>query len=127
MDKRYGMGIDVQMMWSYILAAIGVTGIFFVGRKTIWGWLVLLLNECLWIIYAVTTKQYGFIFAAIAYGVVYIKSYLLWRREDDNGIEKTGQEVREEIINKIEALPIEDSITNALGMKMMAIKVAKGE
>jgi len=69
-------------MWSYVLAAIGVTGIFFVGRKTIWGWLILCLNECLWIIYAVTTKQYGFIFAAIAYGIVYIKSYLLWRKED---------------------------------------------
>jgi nicotinamide riboside transporter PnuC len=67
---------------SYLLAAIGVTGIFFVGRKTIWGWLVLLLNECLWIIYAVTTKQYGFIFAAIAYGFVYIKSYIHWRREE---------------------------------------------
>ena len=69
-------------MWSYVLAAIGVTGIFFVGRKTIWGWLVLLVNECLWIIYAVTTEQYGFIFAAIAYAVVYIKSYMLWRQED---------------------------------------------
>jgi nicotinamide riboside transporter PnuC len=65
------------------LAAIGVTGIFFVGRKTIWGWLVLLLNECLWIVYAVTTKQYGFIFAAIAYAVVYIKSFLHWRNEDE--------------------------------------------
>jgi hypothetical protein len=50
-------------MWSYVLAAIGVTGIFFVGRKTIWGWLILCLN------------------AAIAYGIVYVKSYLLWRRE----------------------------------------------
>jgi len=69
-------------MWSYVLAAIGVTGIFFVGRKTIWGWLVLLVNECLWIVYAVTTEQYGFIFAAIAYGIVYIKSYMLWRQED---------------------------------------------
>lgn len=70
-----------RMMWSWILAAIGVTGIFFVGRKTIWGWLVLLLNECLWIIYAVTTKQYGFIFAAVAYGFVYIKSYIGWRKD----------------------------------------------
>ena len=75
-----------QMMWSYVLAASGVTGIFFVGRKTIWGWLVLLLNECLWIVYAVTTEQYGFIFAAIAYAVVYIKSYLLWRREATKGV-----------------------------------------
>ena len=72
--------------WSYVLAVLGVTGIFFVGRKTIWGWLVLLLNECLWIVYAVTTKQYGFIFAAIAYAVVYIKSYLLWRREAEKGV-----------------------------------------
>jgi len=68
--------------WSWILAAIGVTGIFFVGRKVMWAWLLLLLNECLWIMYAVTTKQYGFIFAAVAYGVVYIKSFIHWRNDD---------------------------------------------
>lgn len=68
--------------WSWILAAIGVTGIFFVGRKTIWGWLILCLNEILWIIYAVTTKQYGFIFAAVAYGIVYIKSFIHWKNDD---------------------------------------------
>jgi len=69
-------------MWSYVLAAIGVTGIFFVGRKTIWGWLVLLFNEVLWIAYALITNQYGFILSAIAYAIVYIKSYMLWRQED---------------------------------------------
>jgi hypothetical protein len=72
--------------WSYLLAAIGVTGIFFVGRKTICGWLILCVNECLWIIYALTTGQYGFIIAAVAYGIVYIKSYLLWRREATKGV-----------------------------------------
>jgi hypothetical protein len=76
------------MMWSWVLAAIGVTGIFFVGRKTIWGWLVLLLNECLWIVYAIVTKQYGFIFAAIAYGFVYIKSYLGWKKMEGKIIDK---------------------------------------
>jgi hypothetical protein len=74
------------MMWSYVLAVIGVAGIFFVGRKTIWGWLVLLFNEVLWIAYALITDQYGFIFSAIAYAVVYIKSYLLWRREAEKGV-----------------------------------------
>ena len=117
-------------MWSWVLAVIGVTGIFFVGRKTIWGWLVLLVNECLWIVYAVTTKQYGFIFAAIAYGIVYIKSYLLWRREAEKDPVLTtpeGRAVRESIIKDIEALPVETGLTNALGMKIMAIRVAKGE
>jgi nicotinamide riboside transporter PnuC len=68
--------------WSWLLAVIGVTGIFFVGRKTVWGWLVLLVNEAIWIVYAVTTKQYGFIVSAIAYAAVYIKSFIHWRREE---------------------------------------------
>lgn len=68
-------------MWSWVLAGIGVSGIYFVGRKKKWAWLWLIFNECLWIIYAVTTKQYGFIFAAVAYTAVYIKSFLHWSKE----------------------------------------------
>lgn len=35
--------------------------------------------------------------------------------------------LREEIARAIEALPIEDSITNALGMRIFAANVARGE
>jgi hypothetical protein len=66
-------------LWSWGLTVVGIAGIFLVGQKTIWGWWVLLLNESLWVIYALNTEQYGFIVAAIAYGVVYVKSYLGWR------------------------------------------------
>ena len=52
------------------------------GRKKKWAWLWLIFNECLWVIYAVTTEQYGFIFAALAYTAVYIKSFLHWKREE---------------------------------------------
>lgn len=68
--------------WSWLLAVVGVSGIYFVGKKTIWGWLVLLVNECLWIGYALITQQYGFIFMALAYATVYMKSYLEWRKEE---------------------------------------------
>ncbi len=74
------------MMRSYVLAAIGVTGIYFVGRKSIWAWFLLLFNECLWMVYAITTEQYGFIFAAIAYAIVYIRSYIHWSKEPVNDI-----------------------------------------
>jgi hypothetical protein len=70
------------MMWSWVLATIGVLGIYFVGRKTIWGWLVLLANEVIWIAYALTTKQYGFIVSAVAYAIVYVRSFIHWRRDD---------------------------------------------
>jgi len=35
--------------------------------------------------------------------------------------------LREEIAKGIEAIEIEDSITNALGMRILAAKVARGE
>jgi hypothetical protein len=35
--------------------------------------------------------------------------------------------LREEIARAIEALPIEDSVTNALGMRILAAKVARGK
>ena len=35
--------------------------------------------------------------------------------------------LREEIARAIEAIPIEDSVTNALGMRILAAKVARGE
>ena len=35
--------------------------------------------------------------------------------------------LREEIARAIESLPIEDSVTNALGMRILAAKVARGE
>ena len=69
--------------WSWILAAIGVAGIYFVGRKTIWGWLILLFNEIIWTVYAITTEQYGFIVSAVAYAAVYIRSYIHWRADTD--------------------------------------------
>jgi hypothetical protein len=34
----------------------------------------------LWVGYAITTKQYGFIASAIAYAAVYIRSYIHWSK-----------------------------------------------
>lgn len=68
--------------WSWLLAVLGVSGMYFVGKKTIWGWLVLLANEVIWVVYALFTQQYGFIAMAIAYAFVYIKSYFEWRKAE---------------------------------------------
>ena len=35
--------------------------------------------------------------------------------------------LREEIARAIEAIEVEESVTNALGMRMLAAKVARGE
>lgn len=71
-------------MWSWILALCGISGTFLIGRKNIWGWVVLFFNETLWLIYATQTKQYGFYLGSIAYMAVYIKSHFHWKKENIN-------------------------------------------
>jgi hypothetical protein len=82
--KTKGMQDLIYTYGSWVLAVIGVAGIYFVGRKDKWGWNVLLFNEALWITYAIITKQYGFIVSALAYAAVYIRSYIHWSKEPVN-------------------------------------------
>ena len=44
-----------------------------------------------------------------------------------DGTHKIVKAVREDIVKKIEAIDIQDSKTNALGMKILAIKAANGD
>ena len=41
--------------------------------------------------------------------------------------EKLTKEIRDQIADDIEAIPVESSQTNAVGMKMQAIKAARGK
>ena len=71
-----------NQIWSWVLAIVGATGTYFIGKKWKMGWVVLFVNEMLWSIYTAVTKQYGFFVAVVMYSAVYIKSYLEWRRDE---------------------------------------------
>ena len=67
--------------WSYVLTAIGITGIYLAGRRNLYGWVVGLSAQVLWIAYAVATEQWGFIVSAFAYGSVYANNWRKWAKE----------------------------------------------
>lgn len=67
--------------WSYVLMAVGVFGLYLAGRKSQWGWAIGIAAQLLWMAYAVATQQWGFIVSALAYGWVYTRNFLAWRRE----------------------------------------------
>lgn len=69
------------MLWSWILTAGGVFGLWLAGRRNVWGWAVGLAMQVLWVAYAVATTQWGFIVSAVAYGTVYGRNWIRWRRE----------------------------------------------
>lgn len=68
------------LVWSWILAGMGVIGMYFVGKKRWEAFLWLIIMECLWIVFALQTKTYGFILGSVAYMVVYLKNANLWRK-----------------------------------------------
>lgn len=72
------------MIWSFVLAAIGIFGIYLAGKKNKFGWLIGFSSQFVWIIYAVATQQYGFIFSAFAYAWVYGLNFRKWNKDESN-------------------------------------------
>jgi uncharacterized membrane protein YcfT len=68
-------------LWSWLLLAIGIVGIWATGSKKSYGWLICISVQVLWIAYGLVTEQHGFIVSALVYGFVYLRNYLRWRRE----------------------------------------------
>lgn len=67
---------------SWYLTIFSLLGVWMVGRKEIGGWLVSLGTQILWFVYAITTKQYGFVFSAVVFSVIYIVNYRKWKNDE---------------------------------------------
>lgn len=68
-------------LFSWILAAVGIIGVYIAGNKNKWGWAISGLYQVLWIVYAYFTEQYPFIIVCLVYLVIYIKNFLGWSEE----------------------------------------------
>lgn len=78
------------MIWSWVLTAVGVFGLFLAGRKVWWAWFVGLGAQALWLTYAIVTDQWGFVVSAFAYGGVYLKNGRAWAREHRERQQREG-------------------------------------
>lgn len=71
----------MSVWWSIGLASVGLLGLWLAGSGRSVGWAVGIVAQVLWIAYAVTTRQWGFIATALAYGVVYARNFQVWQRK----------------------------------------------
>jgi len=67
------------LYWSWLLTIVGGIGFWVTGSGNPFGWRINLANQMLWAIYAVHTKQYGFLASVAMYTVVFGRN--LWRAE----------------------------------------------
>jgi hypothetical protein len=67
---------------SWCLAPFGLLGMYVVGLKKRWGWVLSMTTQVLWAFYAIGTGQFGFLIGTVSYFVVYLKNWLGWGRPD---------------------------------------------
>ena len=67
--------------WSWCLDGLGLTCTYLVGRKFWWGWLCYQGYNGIWIAYAITTRQWGFIPGCLVYATLNHKNMKAWRKE----------------------------------------------
>lgn len=63
---------------SWCLAPFGLLGMWVVGMKRRWGWVVSMTTQTLWAFYAIGTGQYGFLIGTLSYFAVYLRNWLHW-------------------------------------------------
>jgi len=70
------------LIWSIVLSAVGLVGVYLTGKYNSWGWAVGLFAQVPWITYALTTAQYGFLISAAVFGTIYATTWAKWRRNE---------------------------------------------
>lgn len=70
-----------DQVWSWIVTIIGVIGFLLSGNKVWWSWYVNIANQILWIIFALVTKQYGFLVGVPLYLSVFGRNAYSWTKE----------------------------------------------
>lgn len=73
-----GVGGVNPQIWSWLLMAVGVTGLWLAGKRSWTGWAVGLAAQGLWLAYAITTRQWGFLASCFVYGAVYLRNLHAW-------------------------------------------------
>lgn len=81
--------------WSWLLTAIGVTGLYFAGSNRKFGWAIGLGAQLLWVAYAIATRQWGFIASAFAYGSVYARNWRRWHQATPSAVGGKAETDRE--------------------------------
>lgn len=59
--------------WSYVLAALGVTGLLIAATRPKVGWWFNIGAQLPWLAYAVASRQWGFLLTPVAYTVGYVR------------------------------------------------------
>ena len=63
---------------SWLMSAVTIVGIYLIGIKWRWFWLLTLGNQVLWFYWTVATENWGLIPMEVAYTIIAARNHFLW-------------------------------------------------
>lgn len=72
----------IRTLIPWATSAGTLLGMWLLGQKRSIGWVVGLVNQALWITFAVTFRAWGLLPLTCALVVIYTRNLLRWRRDD---------------------------------------------
>lgn len=128
--------MNMDDYWNYLLASLDVVGLVAlraVGQKKATGWLWAMFTQVVWVVYSLTTFQWGFLAVALVKLGVYTWNWLSWVRSDKaeaeaevKAEEKTPEELALEVARAVLPPKTDDvTVMHAASMLFKAIKVVE--
>ncbi|MEV5568171.1 hypothetical protein AB0L54_35755 [Streptomyces sp. NPDC052196] len=123
------MHMDLADAWNYILSGLDVVGLVAlraVGKKNANGWLWAMFTQAVWMVYSVSTLQWGFLAVAAVKLGVYTWNWTSWLRSDKAEAKpKTHEELAFDLAKQI--LPDANGVTQiqAANFLTKAIRAAE--
>ena len=72
----------IRTMLPWATSAGTLLGMWLVGQKRSVGWVVGLVNQALWVTFAIMFEAWGLLPLTVALIFIYTKALLAWRRDD---------------------------------------------
>jgi len=69
---------------TWVLSLTTVASLWLAGNKWRWCWLFSAANQVLWVIWNVTSENWGFMPMSLIFMAVAIRNHRIWNRKDQN-------------------------------------------
>jgi hypothetical protein len=67
---------------AWVLSITSAVMLWLMGSKSVWGPRLGLLNQVLWLVYAISLKEWGLIPGVVLYAVVHCRNIIKWEKRN---------------------------------------------
>lgn len=68
--------------WSWVLTTVDLYAVWALGSQKRWAWLLGIAQSALWSVYAIGTRQWGFMVNNVVTAALCVRGFVKWKEPD---------------------------------------------